>query len=240
MEDPKVLMGRGCLTVLATKAHKMDPSNQHYLLDSSAELAKVWRLDLCSILESSNTIDSIDLFDSKVGHALAPQCNSKWSSATFLGQALRWYIQWLAKCWTCRDHWRSYGWVRLGQVGSIMDGLLVVSWTLRNHIYWFLKLSYDWLSCSFHVAVPFFEVTVVLFFGEIIPSAVFTGSAKPVSQLHGIRLFIDCSKIEHPSEATTVVIGSSVVSVTWQELQSEWCNYVSQKIQAIRHISSTQ
>ena len=24
-----------------TKAHKMDPSNQHYLLDSSAELAKV-------------------------------------------------------------------------------------------------------------------------------------------------------------------------------------------------------
>jgi len=69
--------------------------------------------------------------------------------------------------------------------------------------------------------VPFFEVTVVLFFGEIIPSAVFTGSAKPVSQLHGIRLFIDCSKIEHPSEATTVVIGSSVVSVTWQELQSE-------------------
>lgn len=73
----------------------------------------------------------------------------------FSWTGVSWYIQWLAKCWTCRDHWRSYGWVRLGQVGSIMDGLLVVSWTLRNHIYWFLKLSSDWLSCSFHVAVPF-------------------------------------------------------------------------------------
>ena len=52
-EDPKMLMRRSCLTVLATKAHKMDPSNQHYLLDSSAALARVRRLVLSSILEYS-------------------------------------------------------------------------------------------------------------------------------------------------------------------------------------------
>ena len=134
-------------------------------------------------------------------------------------------IIWLGETWS---GWFHHGWLACCQLDSQESYLLIL-----EAEFWLVVV---FVSCC----CAFFEVTVVLFFGEIIPSAVFTGSAKPVSQLHGVQLFIDCPKIEHPSEATTVVIGSSVVSVTWQELQSEWCNYVSQKIQAIRHISSTQ
>ncbi len=109
-------------------------------------------------------------------------------------------IQWLAKCWTCPDietiDDHKAGWDLVRLVPSWMACLLSVG--RSEIIHWFCRIAWwnhwSWVLIGCHVRFMllclFSEVTVVLFFGEIIPSAVFTGSAKPVSQRLGIQLFV--------------------------------------------------
>ena len=236
MEDPKMLMCRGCLTVLATvlRHTRWIPAINIICWIAQQNLQKYEDL-ICAVFSNPLIpLTSIDLFDSKVGHALAPQCNSKWSSATFLGQALRCYITvtckvlnmsrpltiiWLGETWS---GWFHHGWLACCQLDSQESYLLILEaelWLVVRVRFMLLCLFLRWQWC-FSLAKSFHLQSLL-------------GQPSLLAQLHGIQLFIDCPKIEHPSEATTVVIGSSVVSVTWQEVQSEWCNYVSQKIQAI-------